>query len=90
LIALGVVLVLLAWQPARAQDDGAPVQVQIESGGLILMYDCYPGAEQGEMVVYLNYPQGVASYTCAFENGAWARPLVPMGRYILAAYPGGM
>ena len=90
LLVACVVLVLLAWQPAHAQNDGAPVQVQIESDGLMLMYDCYPGTGYGEMVVYLNYPQGVASYTCAMAGGAWIRPLWPLGRYELAAYTRGL
>lgn len=69
LFTLGLLFLLAA--PARAQYTVAPVQVQIELSDMLIMYDCYPGTEWGEMVVYLNRPDGIATYTCAVDGAVW-------------------
>lgn len=59
----------------------APVEVHMDTGDALYMYDCYPlSADSPDdivMIVYINHNWGVAGYACEYGAGAWVRPVKP-------------
>lgn len=78
-----IVLAVMSLRVANAEYD-PPVEVHIKVGDVLTMYDCYPldQSKVGDtyMIVYLDYPEGIAGYLCEYEGGAWIMPFIQPGQ----------
>lgn len=58
----------------------APIQVEFNTeDGHIVLYDCYPfqSHDDPDMLVYLNRPDGVATYSCTWTSDIHTMPPPP-------------
>ena len=74
-------LVLLVGVQSTAAGYTAPVEVHMNTGDALYMYDCYPLSADSpaalEMLVYVTYAEGIVGYACDYGGGAWVRPFAP-------------
>jgi len=87
-----IALILFSAQaPAGAQDWAAPVEVHMDTGDALHMYNCWPiGAdwppsdgvpENTTMLVYVTYADNlIIGYECEYGEGAWYPPFAQPGK----------
>ena len=85
-----IMLVILSGVQPRvgAQDWPAPVEVHMDTGDALYMYDCWPLGNMTEglpeepiMLVYVTYADNLLiGYACNYSEGAWVRPFVRPGK----------
>jgi len=84
-----IALILFSAQaPARAQDWAAPVEVHMDTGDALYMYDCWPLTntteglpEEPTMLVYVTYADNLLiGYACNYSEGAWYPPFAQPGK----------
>jgi hypothetical protein len=82
-ILLGLVIGSMGWlNPVGAEDTAPPIEVHFMQFDQLIILDCYP-AQSGETYgahVYMNTPDGLASYGCTGNPPVWitvvpSRPL---------------
>ena len=88
-LMLTLVILVGVQAPVGAQDWAAPVEVHMDTGDALHMYDCWPiGADwppSGEgtpsyptMLVYVTYADNlIIGYECEYGEGAWRPPFAP-------------
>lgn len=90
-VALLALVVLLVGGTASHANDPPSVEVHIQHGDVLDMFDCWPldstkPVPDDVMLVYINYPAGVAGYICDYGGGAWIMPFMPRPENIVISY----
>jgi hypothetical protein len=79
-----IMLIVLSGTQSVAADYPAPVEVHMDTGDALYMYDCYPlsadSPTEWAMMVYVTYADDfLVGYGCKYGAGAWIRPFAPSG-----------
>jgi hypothetical protein len=81
-VVIGAFLILVGGTYVHADSNSPPVEVHLLlDDDLLYMFECWPAnletTPKDVLIVYINYPDGIAGYQCEFDAGTWIQRILP-------------